>query len=681
MQKPILYLILCLAALVRLYNLDHGLPEIYEEATPMRQAWEIWRGADGGLDFNPHFFNYPAFYFYLQFFGQAVYFVLNLLIGRLHALEDMYQLYESDPTEIVLIARFVNISFGLGSVWATYRLGCMLHNRQVGLFASAILALAPIPVRTSRIILVDTPLLFFGTLSLIQCMQVFKENKLSDNLWAGAWIGLASACKYTGTLFIIPFLTAHILRNRSLHSLLHQKKRIAAGLLFAAFIFFLTNPYLLLDFSTFWTDFSFERTHMALGHFGVDANRTITTYLQDLWYNFGFSLIPFLLWGFILIGKSANSHLHEIPILAFTAVYLMLISTWSMNAAHYLLPIFPPLAIVTATGIQNFLQRIKQSVKVAIPITLLIIAPISLHTFQNLIDNAKTDTRVEAKRWVTNHIPQGALIATEYYTPDLPAEKYHLLRLPMDAVRPELVAPFYDTSWYTNFDYIITSDGVSARYEAHPEKFTTQIQFYNDLQNNWQQMASFSDESFSGPVIRIFKNTGLHKPNLQYTAQQYDKLIGKNTQVATDLLSRLADLFTQKEWYAKAIDVHIHQQAIAPQKTDIPAKLGFLFYQTGQIENAIQAWQEALQIDPQNITLLTNLGAIYLQKGNIAQAVQYWERGLLLSPADPDLINNLVFVYRQNNQIDRAIETLQNALKIAPSNPNFQSALTDLKTP
>jgi hypothetical protein len=242
MQKPILYLILCLAALVRLYNLDHGLPEIYEEATPMRQAWEIWRGADGGLDFNPHFFNYPAFYFYLQFFGQAVYFVLNLLIGRLHALEDMYQLYESDPTEIVLIARFVNISFGLGSVWATYRLGCMLHNRQVGLFASAILALAPIPVRTSRIILVDTPLLFFGTLSLIQCMQVFKENKLSDNLWAGAWIGLASACKYTGTLFIIPFLTAHILRNRSLHSLLHQKKRIAAGLLFAAFIFFSPIP-------------------------------------------------------------------------------------------------------------------------------------------------------------------------------------------------------------------------------------------------------------------------------------------------------------------------------------------------------------------------------------------------------------------------------------------------------
>jgi hypothetical protein len=348
MQKPVLFFIICLAALIRLYNLDHGLPAIYEEATPMRQAWEMWRGPGDVFDFNPHFFNYPALYFYFQFLAQAIYFVLNVLVGRFHGVEDMVQLYESDPTEIVLIARLINMGFGLGSVWATYRLGTLLHNGQTGLLAAGILALTPIPVHTSRIILVDTPLLLFGTLSLIQSIQIFRKNKRLDNLLAGVLIGLASASKYTGALFVIPFLTAHMLRNRSLRSLLHQKKQIAIGLRSAGLIFFATNPYILSNFSAFWADFSFERTHMTLGHFGVESNGTIAAYLAPLWHNFGALLTPFLLWGFVHIGVRAKHNFHTGPVMVFCAVYFTLISTWSMQAPHYLLPILPPLSGVAA---------------------------------------------------------------------------------------------------------------------------------------------------------------------------------------------------------------------------------------------------------------------------------------------------------------------------------------------
>ena len=674
MKKNFIYIILCLATFIRLYNLNHGLPEIYEEATPMRQALEMWQG----FDFNPHFFNYPALYFYIQFLGQGVYLAINLLFGRIHSSDELLQGFESDPTNLVLLARVINVLFSLGCIWATYRLGLHFHTQQTGLLAAALLTLMPTPVHTSRIILVDIPLLFFGTLSLTQSIQIFRHNTTAHHVWAGIFMGLATASKYTGALFMIPLVTAHLLHSNPLQNLWQNRNKIATACLLAAVTFFVTNPYIILDFHAFWTDFSFERTHMAIGHFGVNASQTPLTYLQDLWHNFGFLLIPILIWGLVHIGKQASRH--QIPILVFTGIYITLISTWSMSAAHYLLPILSPLAIATAIGFQDLLQRIKQPIYITLPIALLLITPTGHHTLQNLITNAKPDTRAQAKQWITQNLPSGALIVKEHYTPDLPINTYHILRLPMDAVRPEMVAPFYNINWYTGFDYIITSEGVSARYHKQPDKFAPQIQFYNTLKKEWEEVVSFSGENLSGPAIHIFKRPTQNTSQSLYTPQQYNTLIGANSHVASDLLKNLAHIFIKKEWHAKAIDVYRHLHTITAPKAETLTQLGLLFYQTGQIDNALQSWQQALTLSPQNLALLTNVGAIYHHQGNLEKAIHYWEQGFALAPTDLDLLNNLILTYRQTGQTDRAIFTVQNALKIAPNNTTLQSILRELQT-
>jgi tetratricopeptide (TPR) repeat protein len=351
-----------------------------------------------------------------------------------------------------------------------------------------------------------------------------------------------------------------------------------------------------------------------------------------------------------------------------------------MHAAHYLLPIFPPLVLVTAIGLQNFLKHISPSLKIILPIVILIILPTSLHTLHYLTDNAKPDARLAAKRWITHHIPQGALIGKEHYTPDLPADSYNLLRLPMDAILPEIVSPFYNIAWYADFDYLVTSEGVSARYLKQPEKFPNQIQFYNNLQTHWQRVATFSGDHFSGPAIHIYQNPSPHIHPVLYSAQQYDTLIGENNRVATDLLTRLADLFAQKQWHQKALDVYEHLLLITSQKDDVLYKMGAIFYQLEQIDQAQTLWKQALQNNPHNIRLLTNLGVISLQQGNTPQAIQYWENGLQQAPTDPDLIHNLVFVYTQTKQPSRAIQILQNALQINPHDTAFQSTLHNLQT-
>lgn len=677
MSKRVLYLILVVGALLRLYNLDHGLPAIYEEATPMRQAWEMWD--NGHLDLNPHFFHYPALYFYLQFIVQILYFIINLVAGRFTSFADMATLYASDPTELVLIARILNVLFGLGTIWATYRLGCVLRTPNLGLIGAAIIAILPLTVHSSRIILVDTPLLFFATLSLIASILLIQQNDYKHNILAGVWIGLAGASKYTGALFLIPFLIAHICRNKSICNMMHHKKQIATGIATSAITFLITNPYILLDFETFWTDFSFERTHMALGHFGVDPNRTLITYVQDLWYNYAMTLIPFLLWGLFTTIKNIHAHPTFLPLLVFAGIYLGLISTWSMNAAHYLLPVFPILSLLTGCGILNLLEAIKKPTKIAVPIALIIIAPASIHTLQNHANNKRPDTRAIAKTWIEEHLPHASLIAQEHYTPDLSEKTYHLLRIPMDTVRPELVTPFYDLTWYKDFDYIITSTGVSERYQNRPDQFPTQNQFYAQLQSQWHLLISFSGDDFSGPAIHIYQNTSATKASPDtFSSHQYQTLNGFSSHVVTDLLRTLGNLYAQKKWLPQAIDIYRHLLNINPSDTQAYQVLGMLFFQTDQIENALKAWEKSLQTDPQNVALLTNLGALYLQQGNTQQAIQYWEKGFQLAPKDRDLINNLVFVYKQIGQTERARAVLQKALQAYPNDPAFQAPLREL---
>ena len=60
--------LLILAVGLRIYGLGWGLPEVFEEATPLKKAWKMWGwDRDGGIDLNPHFFNYPSLVIYLHF--------------------------------------------------------------------------------------------------------------------------------------------------------------------------------------------------------------------------------------------------------------------------------------------------------------------------------------------------------------------------------------------------------------------------------------------------------------------------------------------------------------------------------------------------------------------------------------------------------------------------------------
>ena len=101
----ILSSVLACAFLVRIWGIDWGLPEVYEEARPMHEAWKLWGWETGKLDFNPHTFGWPSFSIYIAFFSQLGLYGFGRMTGLFHTLAEFQTFYEADISAMVLLHR------------------------------------------------------------------------------------------------------------------------------------------------------------------------------------------------------------------------------------------------------------------------------------------------------------------------------------------------------------------------------------------------------------------------------------------------------------------------------------------------------------------------------------------------------------------------------------------------
>src|SRR6266852_4734069 len=134
-----LILILIIALCIRLWHINWGLPEVYEEAWPLRAAWNYWNWNGKGIDLNPHIFNYPAFTFYIQFLIQIVHFVVGWISGVYPTLQAFRQAFETNPTPFVITARLCSTFFDAGIIVISYSFVKNVWNKPAALLTSALI--------------------------------------------------------------------------------------------------------------------------------------------------------------------------------------------------------------------------------------------------------------------------------------------------------------------------------------------------------------------------------------------------------------------------------------------------------------------------------------------------------------------------------------------------------------
>jgi 4-amino-4-deoxy-L-arabinose transferase-like glycosyltransferase len=540
----LVFAVIAVAAFLRFYGIGWGLPQIYEEATPLKRAWEMFGwGPQDTLDLNPHFFNYPSLFLYIQFVGQGILYLGMKVFDAVDSTMDFRVLYVLHKTPFFLMGRTITVLFSISTVWVIYSIGRDVMGRTMALAASFLLAINTVHIAKSQAIGVDVPMTFFVILALCFAVRLLTAPILRNYLLAGLAIGLATSTKYTAALLLLPLLAAHLLGTKKIP---HSRSSIVGGKLngswiyfgfavaLAVLVFFITSPYVILDSSTFLQHLSLEREHMSLGHFGQDTSPTWLFYMQSFSSRiFGWPLTILALFGLVYFG-AIRKRSWAIVLAAFFLPYMIAVVSWAMKADRYLMPVLPIILLFAggmfAEGIRSaWLTRVGPGRRFGIiALAILLFAIPVLAKFPEHMKRLKPDTRTEAKKWIEANIPAGSYILTEYYGPELFGPKelrslefdlmqemlsrktdvplYAVQVLPLMQVMPERSGVFYDLSLYDAVDVIIISGGARSRYLMEPKRFHLQVAFYENLERRFEKVREFLPGDGTGPAIAIYKN-------------------------------------------------------------------------------------------------------------------------------------------------------------------------------
>jgi len=524
-------LVVLAAIALRLVGLRWGLPDVLEEATPFREAFDMWGWYPRTpTDLNPHFFNYPSLVIYVQFLVNGAAFLWMRAAGTVSNVTDFFVLEIVDPGGMIVAARLASVAFAVATVMALYRLGRKVAGNDAGVMAASLLALNIYHIDRSRMIEVDVPPAFFVTAALAAIVSVLDAPTRRRYLGAGLAVGLAASVKYTGSLLVLPLLAAHLLARRSQPDRTRWMDLLAAGgVALAAFA--ITSPYVFLDFDSFRQAFGSEGQHMRLGHFGLGDQPALVFYLRAL----GERMIgwPALAAGLLALGWRAARRRDgwALVLATWVAVYGAAISSWEMMADRYALPLVPPLLIGAAVGAMDAAHALAQRTRrpplqgVALGVLAAVLAASMLAGLPAHRRMAAPDARTLCREWIENYIPAGSMIAVEAHGPALLGPVDYSLRppdviqriealdrpryarqpIPMFQVAPERSDVFYDLSLYKIVDAIVVTDAVRSRYRRDPEQFPRQVAFYDSLEAHWPKLGDFVSPAGGGRVA-LYQN-------------------------------------------------------------------------------------------------------------------------------------------------------------------------------
>jgi 4-amino-4-deoxy-L-arabinose transferase-like glycosyltransferase len=491
-----------LALALRFHGLGWGLPQVYEEAYPFKKSWDMWGWAPGRhFDPNPHFFNYPTFFFYVQLVGQGLLYVLLRIGGAVHNTLDYRVLYALDKTSFYWMGRGISVLFGVATVLVTFVVGRRVGGVAVAVISAALVAVNQMHIAKSQVIEVDVPLTLFVMLCCLYSLRILEKPALANYALAGLFAGLATSTKYSGVLLPLPIFLAHLLAHHGAGTAAAKDPgasraagsasarggggRGAAGaraaerkgsrdpaprgsgfalwgapatswrnLGLAAIVcvasLFLTSPYILLDRQAFWLGFNYERLHMRIGHFGLDQTPAVLFYLRVMTGSL-------LGWPLTLVSLAAivwfagvKRRPWALVLAVFPVVYLVLISSWHMKADRYILPLLPIAAIFAAQLAAEFAPRLRPwrswaPAAATAAFVVVLFVPAAMAYWRDL-SRLRPDTRTLSKEFIEKNYPSGTYLLTEPYGPE-PFSCIDLIGLDLD-VRERIQKEHPDAKQY-----------------------------------------------------------------------------------------------------------------------------------------------------------------------------------------------------------------------------------------
>jgi 4-amino-4-deoxy-L-arabinose transferase-like glycosyltransferase len=489
-------LALLVAAMLRFWALPQGVPfnlgvdepEVMERAVRMMKTG----------DFNPHFFDYPTFYMYVQ----VVVAVFRFLFG---AMRGLWGGLAQAPTEQFYVwGRAVTAIVGTATVWVVYRAG-MRWGGRTALLAAVLVAVMPLHVRESHYVLTDVPATFLVMLTLLLSLRAHERSTAWSFALAGAAAGLAGATKYNGIVAVIMPLVACALTPAVRPSRSIAMLWTIGGVLTA---FLLAAPYTFIDLPTFLNQFA--RLSSEYRAPSASPDPVWQTYLKHLRIALQWPGVVLIITGFVFGAwriVRGPERLKWVLATVFPLVYFRFIANQQIVYARYLLPLVPFLSLLAAAaivGIVAWLRQINLSRRVrhvaTVAMVVFSIGPPAYTAIGYDADAAKVWTTGQAYEWIRHELPPGTTIRLEgSLAVKLPASyrASYTKQLRLDG------PGFYTTS---GIQYLVASSQCYGDYFQDPQRFPAELADYQRIFSQTDEVARFKPGSeHPGPELIILR--------------------------------------------------------------------------------------------------------------------------------------------------------------------------------
>ncbi|MFH1665521.1 MAG: glycosyltransferase family 39 protein [Candidatus Omnitrophota bacterium] len=241
--------------------------------------------------------------------------------------------------------RFFSALCGVGTVVVTYLLARRLYSRKAA-FCSALVLLSTWHfIWSAKMGMLDVPLTFFTILS-IYLFKTGEEDK-KRLFFAPLAFALAFLTKGAGALIIPIILFLYMLFSGNLKTLKQPPLAWGISLAFAVLVWWhwtafahygegFVKDYFVKHLLTRTTQAVEGHSGDILTYFGVIPNK------GRPWAGIGFVLLPYMLWRILKRGEKE----HLIPVV-WAGTILVIFSLVKTKLHWYVMPIYPPLAIMT----------------------------------------------------------------------------------------------------------------------------------------------------------------------------------------------------------------------------------------------------------------------------------------------------------------------------------------------
>ncbi|HEX6652259.1 MAG TPA: glycosyltransferase family 39 protein [Thermoleophilaceae bacterium] len=392
---------------LRVWNIDYGLPFVYsiDEGSHFtsRAVEMFWQ------DLDPGYYQNPATYTYL------VYALLRVMYGPFGFAFDLpfgnvTDQFDKNPTEIWIAARVLAAALCMGGVAATYWAARRLWGIREGLVAAALLAFAFLPVAYSRVAVTDVGALIGMALSMGFAVRAYERGAVRWFLLAGGAAGLAVSFKYTAGLALLPVAIAALARVRV--DGWRVLGGLALGVVVAAVVFVVLNPYLFTSFDAWWSDLRDQAEVARDQPKPGQESGGVSYYLDSLTWGLGWAAAIAALAGAIL--ELRRNLVRGLMLIAVPLALFVYLSLQSRYFGRWLLPAYPALAMLAAAAIGQVADLLADSwrrrpawagLAAAGALTVLVLAQPLAADVRSAQVLGRADTRQEARDWLEAHYP------------------------------------------------------------------------------------------------------------------------------------------------------------------------------------------------------------------------------------------------------------------------------------